>query len=50
MPFAELESGSYYSDCRVKAETFMSKDWKEEAKLLWAWSVKAMKDNGISGE
>lgn len=35
MPFSELESGSYYADCKVIPETFMSKDWKEEAKLLW---------------
>jgi hypothetical protein len=34
MPFDELESGSYYSDCKVKKETF-TKEWKEEAKLLW---------------
>jgi NAD(P)-dependent dehydrogenase (short-subunit alcohol dehydrogenase family) len=45
-PFSELESGSYYSDCKVKAEVLV-KDWKEEAKLLWEFSIKAMKDHGI---
>jgi hypothetical protein len=46
MPYDELESGSYYTDCAVTKETLV-KDWKEEAKLLWEFSVKAMKDHGF---
>jgi hypothetical protein len=32
--FDKLESGKYYSDCKVKKET-LNKDWKEEANKLW---------------
>jgi hypothetical protein len=45
-PFEELESGAYYADCNIKKET-LNKDWKDEAKLLWDFSTKAAKDNGI---
>jgi hypothetical protein len=35
MPFAELEQGNYYSDCRVKQETFRSENWEAECEKLW---------------
>ena len=40
-PYEHLESGSYYSDCKVKKETLKT-DWKEQAEQLWKWSEEAV--------
>ena len=42
-PFEELQSGLYYSDCVVKAETFVPQ-WEGEAKKLQEWSEEAVKE------
>lgn len=40
-PFEELQTGKYYSDCAVKAET-IPEGWEKEAKKLWDYSSKAV--------
>lgn len=42
MPFDELESGAYYSDCKVKKEKIPEK-WEAEAAKLWELSEQAVK-------
>ena len=45
-PFDQLEAGSYYSDCVVKKEVFVTGDDKyaQEASKLWDISEKIVKD------
>ena len=43
MPFKQIESGCYYSDCIVKKETISDK-WEAEAAKLWEWTEQAVKD------
>lgn len=43
MPFKELQSGAYYSDCKVKKETLTDK-WEAEAAKLWEWTEQAVKE------
>ena len=42
MPFDQLQSGKYYSDCAVKKETISDK-WEAEAKKLWEFSEDSVK-------
>ena len=37
LPFEELESGCYYSDCKVKKEN-MPERWEAEAAKLYEWT------------
>jgi len=42
-PFEELESGSYYDKCKVKAEK-LNPNWEIEAVRLYDYSENAVKE------
>lgn len=42
MPFDQIDSGKYYADCKVKQETFLSKNWESEANQLWDVTEKTL--------
>jgi len=42
MPFKDIQSGAYYSDCKVKKEK-ISDHWEAEATKLWEWTENAVK-------
>jgi len=41
LPFQKLESGKFYSDCAIKAET-LNEQWESEAVKLWEYSENAV--------